>query len=290
MTKALIIVASWDNRFYEGAKRSLEAGDISIVYCISSTGYADSTQNDRYRLSALCDQAGAMLSNFYIDFDDQVQLLYGIRILAEKLKQEEFGDLIFDISTAPRNLIWILLGEVEKFTDEVSIRYFPALSYNSWLTNDEGDPRLIINNSGVMYPDLPTCLVMLCGPDTSRAEKLCYRYEPRKIIIIRDIDAERYGDSQKLSHTLGASVEYITMDTKDVSDENVARIIGLLDPISLDYNIVCSSFGPKLGGIILFKISRILVDIALGYLPSGLHNMAPSTGIGEVRDQILKLR
>lgn len=289
MAKILVLVASWDSRFLAGARTTIEAGGLTAVHCISSLRYSSHTQGDRDQLDQICEGHGVEILHAKIDFDDQVETLSGISGWLELSGISAQDDVIFDISTCPRNVLWLMLSCLKAKISDCSIRYFPAMSYDSWFTNDEGDPRLIFNNSGVMYPDLPTCLVMMCGPEIGRAEKMFYRFEPRRAIIIRDIHAPDYGVVANISQPMGAAIQEVIIDNKDISDSNVQRVVDLIAPLSAEFNVVCSSFGPKLGAVILYKAAQKLDEMALSYLPSGIHNMVPSSGMQPPQDQRLTL-
>jgi hypothetical protein len=140
-----------------------------------------------------------------------------------------------------------------------------------------------------MYPDKPTCLVMLCGPEISRAEKMFNRFEPRKTLILRDPRAADYGEIKQLPDEYAGAVEEIIFDNTDVSKANLVLLADLVQPQIETYNVVAASLGPKMGAILLFELSEQYEQVGLSYVISGQHNLSSTSGIGNSRDTILRL-
>jgi hypothetical protein len=273
----LITVASWEERSPAGVERSLGAGAISTVVCVASTRYKEETRAARDRIARACEHAGVAHEPYIFDFEDQVVTFRKVTAIAEKLASSR---VIFDISTAPRSIIWTLLGVLKSTLDSVTIRYSRALEYAAWQTSEEGEPKLIINRSGIMFPDLPTCLVILCGPEISRAEKLCYQFEPKTALILRDTDASDFGDVKNLSRDYAEIAQEINFDNKDLTTPNMEVLHSVIAPFIGTHNIVAASLGPKLGSLVLFQLLERHEDIALSYVTSGKHNLNSTKGIG----------
>lgn len=283
-------MASWEDRFPAGVEQSLSEGGFDEVCCITSERYSAKTGPHRERAQRACAHANVVWDSRVFDFEDQIAAYRHLTALGKDLAVENWAEVVFDLSTAPRSIIWTLLSALRRFRPNVLIRYYRALQYGSWQTDEEGEPKLIINGSGIMYPDLPTCIVMLCGPEISRAEKMFYRFEPRKALILRDPLAAEFGSLKSMPEDYGSVVEELTFDNKDVSDGNIKRLDDLLQPYFGQYNIVTASFGPKLGALILYKLGEKREEVALSYVTSGRHNFDSTSGIGGVFDVKLDLR
>ena len=117
-----------------------------------------------------------------------------------------------------------------------------------------------------------------------------YKFEPRHSLILRDTDAGLHGKIRSFDYSEWINVEELTFDNKDLSDENFARLCKLVIPFIGKFNIVCSSFGPKLGSIVLFRLIRIFPEIALSYVPAGVHNIDLSKGASNVKKFLLDLK
>lgn len=285
--KLLITVASWEERFSAGVERSLGMGGVSKVLCLASERYKTETSASRDRVGKACEHSRAVLQTSSFDFEDQVAAFREIRGLVNDGTFRDADEIILDISTAPRSTVWLLLSELSRVRDAVTVRYNRALEYGGWQTAEEGEPRLIINQSGIMYPDLPTCVIMLCGPEISRAEKLCYRFEPKKALILRDPLAANFGEVRQLPIDHGDTVVEYSFDNKDSSDINVSLLEQYVAPYLDTHNVVAASFGPKLGALVLFKFRQRHPRVALSYVTSGLHNLSATQGLGEMTDSIM---
>lgn len=280
----LIAVASWEERFAAGTERSLGLGGVSDVICLASTRYAGETRAASDRVRQACDYAGARFDRREVDFEDQVTTYRLISAIAAGENVGAARDVIFDLSTAPRSVTWMVLGALRRVRSSIVVRYHRALEYGDWQTTEEGEPKLIINRSGIMYPDLPTCLVMLCGPEISRAEKLCYRFEPKKALVLRDPLAAQFGSVKNLPQDYADVSEEIVFDNKVFSDDNLDTLEQTIRPYLDNHNIVAASLGPKLGALVLFRLSERHEGVALSYVTSGKHNLAATRGIGDMHD------
>jgi|TARA_R110000787_G_scaffold231546_3_gene338928 hypothetical protein len=284
----LITIASWEERFALGVGRSLSQENFTDVVCLVSDRYADETSERRTAARLLASEAGVQYEEWQFDFEDQVECYYKMSALAQE-RLARADRVVLDISTAPRTLVWMLLGALTPAGREIFIRYSQAAEYDDWQTTEEGEPRLIINRSGIMYPDKPTCLVALCGPEISRAEKMFDRFEPRKTLLLRDPRAANYGEIKRLPNDYGGTVQEIVFDNTDTSDANLSRLEELVQPQIEGHNVVAASLGPKMSAILLFKLSQRYEQVGLSYVVSGQHNLASTSGIGQSTDLTLRL-
>lgn len=290
MSKAFILIASWEDRFISGVRAVFSTEPVEQVICFASNRYEARTKENCETLSHLSKEQGANLELVRLNFGDVVQVDSAIQKCLDRLVLSKISDVIFDISTAPRHIIWGVLSALSGRFDRVEVQYVRAASYGDWQTDEDQDPRLVLNCSGIIYPDLPTCLVMMCGPEVGRAEKMFYKFEPRHTLILRDVDAASQGEVRSFDYSERSNVEELSFDNKDLADENFARLCALVHPYIGGYNIVCSSFGPKLGSILLFRLVRKFPEIALAYVPAGIHNIDLSKGASRVTHVSVNLR
>lgn len=290
MTSTLLQVASWEDRFLAGFRASLEAGSLKQALCLASQRYQSRTAPNCSAIVQLAKLSGVDLELRVLDFGNVIEVDDAIKWSVERAINSNVDEVIFDISTAPRHIIWGVLCELAQTLPRVTLRYVKAARYGVWQTDEDLEPRLVVNCSGVMYPDLPTCLIMMCGPNVARAEKMCYKFEPRKAIILRDRDAFQYGDLRAFEYSKHSNTEEISFNNKDYSDDNLTMLIEIVKPYIGSYNIVCSSFGPKLGAILLFRLIQVYPEIALSYVPAGVHNIEVSMGVSTIHEMQLDLQ
>jgi hypothetical protein len=290
MSRALVLVASWEDRFVAGAEAVISDGHVDQITCFASRRYEERTKRNCDDLTKLASERGSELHIARFNFGDVVQTDDEIQNCLTRLTAGSVEEVVFDVSTAPRHLIWGLLSAFSERFEQVTLQYVQAESYGSWQTLEDQDPRLVLNCSGVIFPDLPTCLIMLCGPEISRAEKMFYKFEPRQTIILRDVDAPKHGVVRAFDYSEHARVVERPFDNKDLSDENFENLCELVAPFVGQFNVVCSSFGPKLGSILLFRLIQRFPEVALSYVPAGIHNPELSKGVASVRKISLRLR
>ena len=288
-SSAIIIIASWEDRFLAGFQASKAAGGLRRCIFFASKRYQSRTEALRTKLIEEARKASVEVVMPVFDFGDAIQVHQNILEAIIALRRDNIQQVTFDISTAPRHFIWGILSELSCYFKIVTLRYTKAESYGDWQTDEDMAPRLVLNSSGIIYPDLPTCLVMMCGPEVARAEKMFYRFEPRRTIILRDSEASAYGAIKTFDKSDSSGVTEEPFDNKDFSDANVARLREIIGPYVGKYNILSSSFGPKLGAVVLFRLVQVHPEIALAYVPAGVHNPDLSRGIGEAQEFVLKL-
>ena len=288
--RTLLATASWEERYVLGVRASVETEDIERAIVFYSSRYANETEPQTKELEEFCRSRGTEFAAYKFDFEDQVATLRAVEAALKSLPAGDTHGLLFDISTTPRPVLWSVLEALGAKRDTVTIRYYPGGSYGDWQTDEEGEPRLVLRRSGIMYPDQPTALVMLCGPEISRAQKMCLQYEPKSVHILRDPRADNYGEIRRLPHEYRSVAREIEFDNKDVGDANY-RVLEELATKLLEAgnNVVAAALGPKLGALLLFRLSREHPEIGLGYVVSGRHNRTATTGLGTRTDIALRL-
>lgn len=285
--KTLIATASWEDRYLMGVRESVQAGGIDNVVILFSSRYSTDTNFKTEQLREVCQSAGINFEQTGFDFENQVATLRTVEAVVGSALVRDAEEIVFDISTTPRPVLWSILDALGRSRDKVTIRYYPGQSYGDWQTDEEGEPRLVLRRSGIMYPDQPTALILLCGPEISRAEKMCFQFEPRIVHILRDPRAEQYGVVKHLSPEYRSISTEIAFDNKDISDSNYQKLdhlaADLLNP-QAPSNVVVAALGPKLGALLLFRLSRERPEVGLGYVVSGKHNPTSTVGLGARTD------
>lgn len=290
--KTLVATASWEGRFELGMRASIDAGDIRDLVCLYSLRYQDETLPKITQLKKYCSEKGVQLSEKGFDFEDQVAALRCVEELTRSIELGASREIVFDVSTTPRPILWSILDGLSKAHENIVVRYYAGQHYGDWQTNEEGEPRLVLRRSGIMYPDQPTTLILMCGPEISRAEKMCFQFEPRAVHILRDPRASQYGTVRQLPPEYRSIVHEIEFDNKDLSEQNFRILSQLVDSLlepSEANNVVAAALGPKLGALLLYRLSSERPDVGLSYVVSGKHNPSATTGLGPCTDIELRL-
>lgn len=280
MSRAILNILSWEERCIPALEKALLELDCRLAICFIDRRYQHRTDSNRYRLEELALKLDVSVEFIVFDFDDSISSYHTIRRQIERVVELGILEVGFDITTAPRNIIWTTLSALQLAYPTVKVFYTAAERYGGWQTKEDKEPKLILNRSGIMYPDKPTCVLILTGWELARVERVFYRFEPRKAIILRDIHAKDYGEIRDVDLTFRSVTEIIPFDNKDVSDEHLRQLIDIVEPFVEKYNILCCSFGPKLGAVLLYRLVTTFESIGLAYVPAGEHNPEVSTGIG----------
>jgi hypothetical protein len=277
--RILLIVAGWEERFLLGAKRDIEDFQPERVVVLFSDKYAEWTSQHRASLQEICDTTRLPYSEFNLDFSDPIHSFPQLGlILNEQLPQSLH--VRFNGTTTPRDIIWTVLHILSARGDQIEFSYYQVEGYGEWLSRDAEVPRLVIKRSGLMYPDLNTCLLVLSGYDDHRLGQLIRKFEPRKVLVGRQI-GQQLGNAERNRPDIkdfGTEIEFFEFDCLDPTSNSEQSLIRKLEPLTESYNIVAASLGPKPSAAILFKVTNKLPSIGLVYIPAKEYNIAYSNG------------
>lgn len=281
MTKRILItVAGWEERFFGGMRNDISAFAPEIVLNFYSTDYSEWTAKGRAELEVLCTAKNITYKATELDFKDQVS---SFAKLNESLHLDlpDSSVVRFNATTAPRDIIWLLLHHLQSRSIHAQFSYYRALGYGDWLSRDARPPRLVMKRSGIMYPDLPTCLLILSGYDYHRLGQLIRKFEPRKVILGIQTGTQ-LGNKERNKPTPNGHVEDTTqfgLDCFDARPEVAEAILSQIGPLMSDYNIIAASLGPKPSALTLFRLTNIAPQIGLVYNPAAEYNQNYSHGV-----------
>ena len=270
MSGTYLSVASWEPRFVLGVTESLNSGAFDRLFIIYSARSGSKTRASRQKLAELCKSSGTTYIEKELDFDNQVSVVLGLMAIFPEVS-EGGCDIVFDLSTSPRDIILFILSNAAKVREKISVVYYPAEKYSPWLARETGIPRMIIGSSGIMYPDKQTCVIALCANEISRIEQVYYHLEPSKIVLLSDKDRSKYGEIESLSTNMMSISSFVEFDHKDISKENMRFIFEIADR-NREYNTVMISTGPKIGVLHIFATIMHNEEIGAAYIPSMYYN------------------
>lgn len=191
-------------------------------------------------------------------------------------------DIVIDVSTTTRELIWYLIYFIESKSKSLKIVYHKPHEYNhEWLTRDPVIPRLLFRHSGISYNDKKTALIILTGYDGGRSKQLINYYEPFVTFLFIQPDSE-----ERNSKIHDSFKDYFNVTLKEIDNYDAQDCYYKLKECIVNnfdnYNFIVTSLGPKIGAIQLYKLFKEFPSIALCYAPSNEYNLEYSKGIGEV--------
>ena len=284
----LITFASWEDRFRFGFKRNLEKVGFRKALVFYFGSYADRTKANRQIVDDVCKEKSVEYIPVELDIDKPADNWRTVLKNIDKFLAES-KEILIDISTMPREIIWYVLWMIEQ--DNVIARYVyhsPREYGDDWLSRDPRAPRLVYKLSGIASPSAKTALLVTVGFDPPRAERLIRRYEPAKLII----GVQSSSQFPRNDEMMAVYHETVNKYNKEydckifeldafAEDRGMAAIQEVLEPLGSSYNIIMSSLGPKLTAITFYKLQRQREEIGLVYAPSNQFSQDYSSGIGD---------
>lgn len=284
----LIIFASWEDRFRIGFERDLEKARIQRALVFFFGSYAERTQENRQAVEEVCEEKCIEYVPAEIDIEQPAK---NWRTVLECTEKAIAGcpNILIDISTMPREIIWYVLWMVEQNQRVARYIYHKPQKYgDDWLSRDPRAPRFVYKLSGIAMPSAKTALLVTVGFDPPRAERLVSCYEPSKLLIgiqssssfqrNDEVMEEYYEKEEKYKKEYDCSIFELDAYSED---QGMAAIQEVLRPLGSSYNILTSSLGPKLTAISLYKLKRRNEKVGLVYAPANQFNTNYSSGISD---------
>lgn len=270
---SLIIVAGWEERFLQGVTHLLDDYPVSNIKLIQAEEYTEHVRKNVDALLQLSKARKIPVDTISFKIEDSA---FSWNRLEEQLCLTHSQNVLFDISTAPREIIWFVLHFVKSANCVLECVYSKPASYGSWLSKDPGKPRLVFNHSGMTHLDRPTALLIISGFDLERANQLIQFFEPKKAVIA--LQTGNQYENHKLNvhnhlHRLEqlCDIEHFEIDTFK-EDGGYSVLSQQVNELTENYNVIATSLGPKPSAIALFSLQRQHQQIALCYVPSLNYN------------------
>lgn len=278
--KILLAPAGWEQRFEEGVYVDIEQFSPSKIVIPFSNEYATRTLPFRERIKFKAEASGIEYFEAAHDYTDAI-LLY--KSLLSEFESEIFetSSVRFNVTTAPRDLIWYTLHFLSEKKIPTEFSYFRPLEYGTYLSRDARAPRFVLKRSGIAYPDRPLCILALAGFDEERLSQLKQRYEPRKMLIGRQTGSQ-LGNMHRNTASERDSTDiesYFDFDCYDTSNSALEILCEKLDKFAGQHNIIAASLGPKPSALTLFNLTQIRPEIGLVYIPAGDYSETYSRGV-----------
>jgi hypothetical protein len=281
----LVGMASWEERFLLGARRVIHSGKTLRSILFFAEEFEDWTAENRAQYEDLCSKGGVELTSERVWLRSP-EKTWGV--LRRQLAGQTMSgrEIVVDITTMPREIIWQVLAFAENMDCSIKYVYHKPETYNrEWLSRDPERPRLVYKLSGLSEFGRPTTLIVLTGFDVRRTEQLIRFYEPKTTLLGIQVGAQLGNESQNI----GIHKELIRPDAGihsfDVdaysSDRGKAAIFEQVRRYVDTTNLVMTSLGPKLSAVALYQLHKEFPSTALSYAPSLEYNLEYSKGIGE---------
>ena len=280
----LVTVASWEPRFVLGIERTLQARSAGRILAYFLGEYGDRTQEARHALRKISkDHTG-------VDLREQ-EMTFGAPGDAWRLLERDLGptagigdEVLVDLTTMPREIIWSALFWLETATANVHYVYNRPKTYASeWLSRDPNDPRLVYKLAGTLEFGRPTALVAVTGFDEKRCRQAVEFYEPARVLLAAQGGQQYENNVRNVGPKFAASG--IPIDHTEVDafgpDHGYSALRGRVETLARDHNVILCSFGPKPSAIALFRLQREFPQCALAYIGCKEYNPNYSAGLGD---------
>ena len=193
---------------------------------------------------------------------------------------------MIDISTTPRDLIFILFSVIErKFGAFHYIYNDPGYYDEDWLTRDYEAPEAVFGFSAIPVLGGDKILLILTGFDAKRTEQVIASIEPKLSLLglqsgKKFDNARRNISTHKKLFENRKDVILFNIDSYD-DTQGLKELEKIIDEYLGKSNIIVSSLGPKLSAVALYKLQKKNPEIAITYVPSRRVNQKYSSGIGK---------
>jgi len=278
MGKTIITMASWEDRFLLGYDRDLGHGEVEKILMFWSAEHDGWTSNIREEANKRHKCVDVELR-----LDDPKQSWHAICGALQKIKSD---DVLLNISTMPREVIWIILWVLESRSLAISCVYYPPRKYGDWLTKDHGEARIVYKLGGELSLGVPTKLFVVSGYEEQRVRQLIQVYEPTQVVLGYH-SGSTTNDPRKQPIKRSDFPDAEILNLSDFAFDACALDLGLVELQSKtqglfdDSNVLMASLGPKTTAIPLFQLHRQHPNSSLVYIPSKTYNKDYSIGIGK---------
>lgn len=278
----LISCTSWEDRFVGGLEYNLEKNRIDNVLLFGIDEFLSRTEKrSKEMIDAYSCKILGEAVNYVRAFDD----VSAWKKVEEVLLDNSISDkeVLIDVSTMPRYLIWFLLHFLTACRNRIKYCYFTPKKYEDcdWLTDEPLQPRLIFKHSGLYLPNRGSILIIQSGFDVGRVSQLIRTYEPEKVLlgaqIGEQLDNMTKNIKQHREHLNYQEIEYFPIDAFD-KNHGYAALEAQVIPHKGDKNVVLASFGPKLLAVEMFKININHPEVGLVDVPVRKYNEKYSYG------------
>ncbi|MCZ4280393.1 hypothetical protein O4H49_06370 [Kiloniella laminariae] len=278
----IICLAGWEPRFLEGVKKGLELTQAQECIIFYAEEFTNKSENNINELEEFCEKTNIKIVKNKLFYNSPLETK---KIILSTFNQYKENDqILIDITTMTRELIWMILGTLTAKKINVNYIYWRPETTAHWTSKNSSRPRLVMGRAGVSEYGKPTLVAVTTGFDPSRLDQMVCYFEPEETILflqeghqfenhinnIKIYDGYRLGSTQAKQYSIDSYGP----------DHGLEVITTILSPYLETHNIVLSSFGPKPSALALHKFAQAHPDVALAYTPALEFNEDYSRGIG----------
>ncbi len=288
MKKILIIYPSWEERSSKGFLKDMQYSFTEVLLIRNSSNHSESFYEQLSQIENACKKESIAIN--YVDICND-----SIRNWQELNKEvgtkvDINDDIILDITTMSRNIVWTILYVLRTKVQKVDIVYHMPQTYaKDWISREPNQPRLLLKHSGIYDLGKETSLILITGFDAERTKYMLYKYEPHKVHLLVQEGSQFENPNRNNVETHLRICKEFGLKEEDVisnhinaySDDLGYNAIDNAINAEIDSNIILASFGPKPSAVAAYRCYMQHPEIALCYLPCNEYNPKYCKGIGD---------
>lgn len=287
MNNILFSYPSWEERAYISFKENVEYYKIHKAYIIRNVKSLNKEKTTFYltKIEENCTNNNIDIN--FIDIEsDGVVIWNTLKECVNNLSKDD--NIILDITTMSRNIIWTLLFFFRESYPQITIVYYQPNNYSdTWISKEPETPRLLFKHSGLIELGLPTYLIIITGYDPERTRQVLGYYEPQKVFLVIQTGEQlnnHIKNTKELHISACENVGISNIEIAEIDSYNESFGLDNIEKIILEYkgraNFILTSLGPKLSAISAYQCYLKHPEIALSYLPCKEYNIDYCHGIG----------
>lgn len=294
----LISTASWEERFVKGTERLVAEHHFSSVLCFWFKEFDERTQEARRKfrdivapmephlvplpMYATGEEGAPRKTPAYATV--WVDIWKALENVGESC-----DSFVLDITTMPREALWITLDLLTEARIPGKIVYHRALAHGEWCGSEPEPPHIVPKLGGEPSLERPTSLMIVSGYDEDRSEQFIASFEPDEtLIMFQDssptgtIDENRAKSDERHKKRFGNRGKAIKLRGVNcyTPDWGFALMMAAAREVGRNSNLILASLGPKTSAVSLYRVHCNLAESCLIYAPCRNYNPEYSEGIG----------
>ena len=273
--KTYITFLSWEERFLESFKKDIKDNEFERIIIFNfSNGHHLNIQNEIIKEVEKIDKKVEIINLLFNDDIANWKLLKH-----QVFNNQPLNNVLLNISTMPRNIIYYLLHFFKEFNLNYNSIYYKPVTHSSTLTKNPLTPSLILQHSGIFDLEKPTLLIVCVGYDEKRVFQLYNYFEPKDIILLTE---EKHQTEVNLNPKFDFCLipekkEYLinSFDKKSIYN----KLKKIYEAKNSEYNILLCSLGPKISTIDFFEFQVNYPNCGLVYIASKDYSLDYSNGV-----------
>lgn len=288
MKKLLIIYPSWEERSSKGFLFDMQYSFSEVLLLKNANNHSESFKEQLTLIENTCKEKNITINDVDICTDSITNWQKLNNAVNSSIDTSD--DIILDITTMSRNIVWTMLYFLRNKVKTINIVYHKPLSYaKDWISREPNQPRLLLKHSGIYELGKETSLILITGFDAERTKYMLYKYEPHKVHLLvqegsqfDNYDRNNIDTHVKICKEFGLKEEDIISNTINAYSNDLGyKAIDNAINAEIDSNIILASFGPKPSAVAAYRCYMRHPEIALCYLPCNEYNPKYCQGIGD---------